>query len=291
VTAVSKMETVVTSGGLNEKTNSAGSAHYTSSYNLHNLLVAGDKFGKISLVDAAKNKVMDSKALEAYKGRRIISITTCSLEWLEIRLTYVAVVARASPIVSILCWKSNDNRLRHVYSINLETNEAIENVHELEQVENYSYAKLPAEAKISNDFEFLAVTTYDGTVQLLKLPEVLDPLALEANKKLPEAVDAEAKDANIKAQMYASREDIPASTHGLAARADLEVVEHLDLEIADILLTEIPAKKVEKFVDPFVYTEPTAEGDGEAEPAQTPEKSVMAEEPSYTLGKNRCKDS
>lgn len=164
VTAMAKMETVVMSGGLNEKTNSAGSAHYNNSYMLNNLLVAGDKFGTVSLVDVTKNKVIDSKALESYKGRKIVSLTTCSLEWLEVRLTYVAVVARASPVISIMCFKSNEQKMHHVYSINLEKDDAIENINELEQVENYSYAKLPAEAKFSNDFEFLAVTTYDGSV-------------------------------------------------------------------------------------------------------------------------------
>lgn len=270
VTAMAKMETVVMNGGVNEKTNSPGGAHYNGSYQLDNLMVTGDKHGSVSLVDVSKSKVIDTKALDCYKGRRIVSITTCSLEWLETRLTYVAVVARASPIISIFCFKSSENKMHHVYSVNMERDESIENVHELEQVENYCYAKLPAEAKLSNDFEFLAVTTYDGSVQLIKMPAVFDPLQLEAAKKAPAdgAEENEKKEQqlnNFKSQMYASRDDLPASTHGLSQRADLELVEHLDLDLNDVLIADIPAKKAEQFVDPYHYTEPVEENKEEGD--------------------------
>lgn len=75
--------------------------------------------------------------------------------------------------------------------------------------------------------------------------------------------------------MYASRDDLPASTHGLSQRADLDGVEHMDLEFNDILIVEIPAKKAEKFVDPFHYVEPSTNDETEeAEAAQEPEPSV-----------------
>ena len=68
-----------------------------------------------------------------YKSRRIISITTACLEWVDTRLVYAAIVARASPIVSIVVFKNNENKFRHIYSINMLPEQ--ENVETLEEVE------------------------------------------------------------------------------------------------------------------------------------------------------------
>ena len=105
VTCIAKMEPLTLAGGLSEKTNSPGNAHYSSNYGLHNLIVTGDKTGSISLMDVSKKTCFDTKKIEAYKGRRIVSISSCCLEWLDTTLIYIAVVARASPIVSILVCK------------------------------------------------------------------------------------------------------------------------------------------------------------------------------------------
>lgn len=64
------------------------------------------------------------------------------------------------------------------------------------------------------------------------------------------------------------------------------------MELSEILIGEIPAKKAEKFFDPFHYVEPTQDGaEEEAEKVQEPEQSVKDDELSYLLGKNRCKDT
>jgi len=61
--------------------------------------------------------MLDKKTLfEAPK--QIIGITTATLVWLDTRLTYVAVIARANPIVKIVVFKNNENKLHHLYNLN-----------------------------------------------------------------------------------------------------------------------------------------------------------------------------
>ena len=117
-------------------------------------------------------------ALPRYTSRRITNIATASLEWVDTRLIYAAVVARASPIITIVCFKHNENKFRHVYSIN--TCPGLENPDNLEANEGQSYLGLPCEVKFSLDGEFLAVTSYDGAVKLIKMPPILDPMQYDA---------------------------------------------------------------------------------------------------------------
>ena len=109
-----------------------------------------------------------------YEGRRIISISTACLEWVDTRLIYTAIVARASPIVSIVVFKNNENKFHHLYSINMLPD--VENADSIEENEGQMYDKLPASVEVSLDGEFLAVTTYDGTVKIVKMPPVIDPI-------------------------------------------------------------------------------------------------------------------
>lgn len=84
-------------------------------------------------MDVSRKIILDKKALPRYEGRRILDISTACLEWIDTRLIYAAIVARGSPIISIVCFKHNENKLYHIYSINacpeldnpdsLETNE------------------------------------------------------------------------------------------------------------------------------------------------------------------------
>lgn len=63
--------------------------------------------------------MLDKKGLfEAPVPRYIQSISTATLTWLDTKLTYVAVVARANPIVKVLVFKHNENKLYHVFSLN-----------------------------------------------------------------------------------------------------------------------------------------------------------------------------
>jgi hypothetical protein len=81
-------------------------------------------------MDVSRKIILDKKALPKYEGRRILDISTACLEWIDTRLIYAAIVARGSPIVSIVCFKHNENKLYHIYSINacpeLENPDALE---------------------------------------------------------------------------------------------------------------------------------------------------------------------
>jgi hypothetical protein len=92
-------------------------------------------------------------ALPKYAGRRILHIASASLEWVDTTLTYLAVIARGSPIISILAFKQNENKLYHFNSINMCPDLA--NPEALEKNPEQTYLMLPSECKLSQDCEFL----------------------------------------------------------------------------------------------------------------------------------------
>ena len=130
VTTMSRLAEVVLAGGLSEK---QGTGQKELSHNLQSKSILGDKFGHIHLLDVSRKLVLDKKEFPRYEGRRIVSISTACLEWVDTRLIYAAVVARASPIISIVVFKNNENKFRHLYSIN--TMPEVDNVDALEENE------------------------------------------------------------------------------------------------------------------------------------------------------------
>jgi hypothetical protein len=109
VTAIGRMNQVCCSGGTIEK----------QSATVQQKLVLGDKFGQIHLFDVSRKLVLDKMVLPKYEGRRIQHIATASLEWVDTTLTYLAVIARGTPIISIVVFKQNENKLYHFNSINM----------------------------------------------------------------------------------------------------------------------------------------------------------------------------
>ena len=136
----------------------------------------------MQLVDTSRKLVLDKFKVPGCESRRIISITSCSIEWVGTQLSYVAVVARGSPVINILAFKHNENKLRRLYSLNLLPELA--NPEQPELNEKQSYLEFPYEVKLSMDGVFLAVTLLTGAVKLIKMPPVLNPL--EADKSTGE---------------------------------------------------------------------------------------------------------
>jgi hypothetical protein len=97
---------------------------------LYSKSILGDKFGHIHLLDVSRKIVLDKKEFPKYDSRRIVSISTACLEWVDTRIIYAAIAARASPIISIVVFKNNENKFHHLYSINMlpdaENSEALE---------------------------------------------------------------------------------------------------------------------------------------------------------------------
>jgi hypothetical protein len=72
------------------------------------------------LFDASRKLMLDKKSLyESPNPRQILNISTATLVWLDTKLTYVSVVARANPIVKVLIFKHNENKLYHIYNLNI----------------------------------------------------------------------------------------------------------------------------------------------------------------------------
>lgn len=83
-------------------------------------ILAGDNFGQVTLIDIQRKVVLDRLKLADYEsGRRIIAMTTCSLEWASTHLTYIAVVARGSSKINVLVFKHSDCKIKTLFTFNL----------------------------------------------------------------------------------------------------------------------------------------------------------------------------
>ena len=125
-------------------------------------MLAGDNFGSLTLIDISRKLVQDRFKVPGFEGRRILSLSSCTLEWAGTQLTYVAVCARACPSVKVLAFKHQDCKLRCLYSLNLIPDLANPETPELNA--DQSYLNFPAEVKLSLDCAFLAVTLASGEV-------------------------------------------------------------------------------------------------------------------------------
>lgn len=121
----------------------------------------------------------------------------------------------------------------------------IENPENLEMNEQQTYLNLPAEIKFSMDSEFLAVTFWDGTVKVLKMPAVIDPMQNE-RKEVDAQSKAEVVSTPEQLNLVASQTDL-----GVTINAEIEGIELQTLELSKYLIVSIAPKKVSKFEDPF----------------------------------------
>ena len=111
---MAKMSQVVLAGGVTEK--AEAQSYDTDSH--ESKLLLGDNFGSVHLMDVSRKQILDKIEIERFKSRRVISISSASLDWIDTRLTYAVIVARGSPIVEIVVFKHNENKMYHIYSLN-----------------------------------------------------------------------------------------------------------------------------------------------------------------------------
>lgn len=109
-TVLHQVTVAVGPGGLIEK----GEQSNTTSK-----VIAGDNFGQLSLVDTQRKLVIDRFKIPALQGRRIIALSSCTIEWVGTQLTYVAVAARGHAQVHIVVFKHSDCKFKHLYAFNL----------------------------------------------------------------------------------------------------------------------------------------------------------------------------
>lgn len=62
----------------------------------------------LSLIDSSRKLVIDRFKIPQIVGRRIISLSSSTIEWVGTQLTYVAVVARGCATVHIVVFKHSD---------------------------------------------------------------------------------------------------------------------------------------------------------------------------------------
>jgi hypothetical protein len=93
---------------------------------------------------------------------------------MDTKLTYAAITARGSPFVKFLAFKHSENKLYHLFTLNVCP--TLANPENLEMNPDQTYLDLPCETKISLDCKFMAVTSFSGEVKLIKMPPIINPL-------------------------------------------------------------------------------------------------------------------
>jgi hypothetical protein len=114
ITHIHRIENVVKNGGIVEKANEESHSRHSA----FQRLLMGDKLGQVHILDSQRKLVLGKLQLENFKGRRIQSISTATLEWVDSRLCYAAVSASGSPFIEILTFKVSENKLRHMFTLN-----------------------------------------------------------------------------------------------------------------------------------------------------------------------------
>ena len=132
--------------------------------------------------------MLDSFEVPECDGRRILSLTSCTLDWVGTQLTYIACVVRGYTNIPILVFKHNDNKFKLLYTVTGICSN-IENEEKPETTPKQSYKEFPMEANISSECSFLTVTMFTGEVKVLKMPPILNPLKDENADTPSSAVD------------------------------------------------------------------------------------------------------
>lgn len=83
-------------------------------------VIAGDNFGTISVIDTNRKLTVERFKVSGMTSRRIIALSSYTVEWAGTQLTYVAVVARGCTTIQILCFKHNDCKLKEMHSLNVD---------------------------------------------------------------------------------------------------------------------------------------------------------------------------
>jgi len=102
-TVIERVGSLVGPGGTVNKEEQSSISHK---------VIIGDNQGQLVLVDVSRKLVLDRFQVPNCEGRRIMSISSCSLEWVGTQLTYVATCVRGSSIINIIVFKHNENKMR-----------------------------------------------------------------------------------------------------------------------------------------------------------------------------------
>ena len=131
--------------------------------------------------------------------------------------------------------------------------------------EGQTYHEFPYSVKLSMDGVFLAVTLMNGAVKLIKMPPVLNPL--ESDKPTDANPPAGSRDGkpptsggkgalpDRASQDLNSMNSFGEAEQTILLKNDIEKFGYEELDIANCLITTVPAREKSEFVDPFVYEE------------------------------------
>ncbi len=204
--------------------------HYLSAGKF-NRVILGDKFGGLHLVDCARK--LELTKVEAFPGRRVTSVSTATVTWLDTNLVTVAAVARGSADINIYYYKNNESKLYHYYRYRM--------MEPTEAAADTPVAGFPRLVRLSADGFYLSVVTYDGQVVVLKTPEIPEPkLKAEFQQTLGQLhIPGKKEGKSSLASLTSMYQSDPASI----IDASIEGTEPQDLPLDEYVVLRLPAYK------------------------------------------------
>jgi hypothetical protein len=137
--------------------------------NPFNVLIAGDKQGNVLLLDLNKKTAIVKK--EITPGKRIIHIHSSTVRYgSDGLLTTCAIIARGDPTVTILRFRSIENKLFTSFTIRTSQLKPTE-INDKTELNDFPYS-----CTLSNEGRFISINTYCGDVLVYAIPEAPAPV-------------------------------------------------------------------------------------------------------------------
>ena len=140
-----------------------------------NLLLAGDKYGNTNILDL--NRRIQLQKIEVVPSHRITAIEGVTIEYCDDYLLTFAIVARGEPTVHVYRIWTHDYKPVHLARINTVRSE------KSPFSSTTKLGEFPYKVQFSADGLFLAVTLFNGSVEIYSIPEppLIMPATFEYN--------------------------------------------------------------------------------------------------------------
>lgn len=114
----------------------------------------------------------------------------------------------------------------------------LENPDQLEQNAGQTYLMLPSECKLSLDCEFLQVINFNGTIVLVKMPSIIDPMSNQPAK--PDGTLVPSNGTPTPDNLMGGQ----VGDLNITISSEIDGLKHKDLELANVLIAKIKPKTV-----------------------------------------------
>ena len=211
-------------------------------FNPINIVVTGDKYGNINILDL--NRRIQLLKKEVSPAHRIIALDAVMIEYCDDHMITIAVASRGENVIQI--WRTRARDYNPVLAARIQTARATPTPF----TPQTRIDEFPCKLKFSDDGLFLAVTLYNGSVELYQVPEppLILPVAEESELASPGSLSHVKSSSQI---MESSRSRTSPSKSEISPQKQSHVQQNLsDIPTQDLsIFKRIPLRAPEKKIN------------------------------------------